>query len=109
MILNAYVICSVLQNIQGFMWDEEKVNNELQKYMTRSFCDIKAMCHSVLGHHSLISSVIILPLHPILPTPVFCSYQLVQPAYHSVLGHLRSKTLSRASNVQLVEVFTCSM
>ncbi|MCL7045360.1 hypothetical protein MKW94_016927, partial [Papaver nudicaule] len=35
-----------VQNIQGFMWDEEKVNNELQKYMTRSFRDIKAMCQT---------------------------------------------------------------
>ncbi|XP_014507487.1 glutamate dehydrogenase 2 isoform X2 [Vigna radiata var. radiata] len=33
-----------VQNIQGFMWDEEKVNHELKKYMTRSFQDIKAMC-----------------------------------------------------------------
>ncbi|KAI3936890.1 hypothetical protein MKW92_015224, partial [Papaver armeniacum] len=33
-------------NIQGFMWDEEKVNNELQKYMTKSFRDIKAMCQT---------------------------------------------------------------
>ncbi|KAI3949026.1 hypothetical protein MKW98_021632 [Papaver atlanticum] len=35
-----------VQNIQGFMWDEEKVNNELQKYMTKSFRDIKAMCQT---------------------------------------------------------------
>ncbi|RZC86643.1 hypothetical protein C5167_029997 [Papaver somniferum] len=35
-----------VQNIQGFMWDEEKVNNELQRYMTRSFRDIKAMCQT---------------------------------------------------------------
>ncbi|KAI3835808.1 hypothetical protein MKX03_013404 [Papaver bracteatum] len=35
-----------VQNIQGFMWDEGKVNNELQKYMTRSFRDIKAMCQT---------------------------------------------------------------
>ncbi|CAJ1943248.1 unnamed protein product [Sphenostylis stenocarpa] len=33
-----------VQNIQGFMWDEEKVNHELKKYMTRAFGDIKAMC-----------------------------------------------------------------
>ncbi|KAK6926243.1 Glutamate/phenylalanine/leucine/valine dehydrogenase, dimerization domain, partial [Dillenia turbinata] len=35
-----------VQNIQGFMWDEEKVNNELKRYMTRSFQDIKKMCQS---------------------------------------------------------------
>lgn len=33
-----------LQNIQGFMWDEEKVNCELKKYMSKAFLDIKAMC-----------------------------------------------------------------
>ncbi|KAK7346776.1 hypothetical protein VNO80_21299 [Phaseolus coccineus] len=33
-----------VQNIQGFMWDEEKVNHELKKYMTRAFRDIKTMC-----------------------------------------------------------------
>lgn len=33
-----------LQNIQGFMWDEEKVNRELKRYMSRAFLDIKAMC-----------------------------------------------------------------
>ncbi|TXG51229.1 hypothetical protein EZV62_023753 [Acer yangbiense] len=33
-----------VQNIQGFMWDEEKVNCELKKYMMKSFHDIKAMC-----------------------------------------------------------------
>ncbi|KAH7514276.1 hypothetical protein FEM48_Zijuj11G0071500 [Ziziphus jujuba var. spinosa] len=35
-----------LQNIQGFMWDEEKVNCELNKYMRKAFCDIKAMCQA---------------------------------------------------------------
>ncbi|GAV73392.1 LOW QUALITY PROTEIN: RRM_1 domain-containing protein/ELFV_dehydrog domain-containing protein/ELFV_dehydrog_N domain-containing protein, partial [Cephalotus follicularis] len=35
-----------VQNIQGFMWDEEKVNNELRRYMTRAFHNIKGMCHS---------------------------------------------------------------
>lgn len=35
-----------VQNIQGFMWDEETVNNQLQKYMTRSFHKIKGMCQS---------------------------------------------------------------
>lgn len=33
-----------VQNIQGFMWDEEKVNNELKTYMTRGFKDVKEMC-----------------------------------------------------------------
>lgn len=32
------------QNIQGFMWDEEKVNNELKNYMNRGFKDVKDMC-----------------------------------------------------------------
>lgn len=35
-----------VQNIQGFMWDEEKVNMELHKYMNNSFQHIKAMCKS---------------------------------------------------------------
>ncbi|KAL5750813.1 hypothetical protein ACOSP7_025416 [Xanthoceras sorbifolium] len=35
-----------VQNIQGFMWDEEKVNCELKKYMMKSFHDIKAMCQT---------------------------------------------------------------
>ncbi|KAK4351194.1 hypothetical protein RND71_030507 [Anisodus tanguticus] len=34
------------ENIQGFMWDEEKVNRELKKYMTRAFHNLKSMCHS---------------------------------------------------------------
>ena len=29
------------QNIQGFMWEEEKVNNELQKYMTKAFITLR--------------------------------------------------------------------
>lgn len=33
-----------LQNIQGFMWDEEKVNNELKNYMNKGFKDVKEMC-----------------------------------------------------------------
>ncbi|OEL36315.1 Glutamate dehydrogenase [Dichanthelium oligosanthes] len=37
-----------VQNIQGFMWDEEKVNAELRTYMTRAFGDVKAMCRT---HH----------------------------------------------------------
>ncbi|KAL1819956.1 hypothetical protein DCAR_0416261 [Daucus carota subsp. sativus] len=35
-----------VQNIQGFMWDEEKVNRELKKYMTRAFLNIKNMCQT---------------------------------------------------------------
>eukprot|EP00250_Pteridium_aquilinum_P006937 c16757_g1_i1 orf=219-1454(-) len=33
-----------VQNIQGFMWDEEKVNQELQKYMERAYRDLKEKC-----------------------------------------------------------------
>ncbi|GLJ16442.1 hypothetical protein SUGI_0279790 [Cryptomeria japonica] len=33
-----------VQNIQGFMWDETKVNDELKKYMTRAFQNLKEMC-----------------------------------------------------------------
>jgi glutamate dehydrogenase (NAD(P)+) len=33
-----------VQNIQGFMWEEEKVNDELKKYMTKAFHNIKQMC-----------------------------------------------------------------
>ena len=33
-----------VQNIQGFMWDEEKVNTELKNYMTHSFQHLKEMC-----------------------------------------------------------------
>ncbi|KAK1263857.1 Glutamate dehydrogenase [Acorus gramineus] len=36
-----------VQNIQGFMWDEEKVNAELKTYMTRGFKDVKEMCRSL--------------------------------------------------------------
>lgn len=35
-----------VQNIQGFMWEEEKVNNELKRYMMSAFKDIKAMCQT---------------------------------------------------------------
>ncbi|XP_058085065.1 glutamate dehydrogenase 2-like [Magnolia sinica] len=35
-----------VQNIQGFMWEEEKVNQELQRYMRKAFTNIKAMCKS---------------------------------------------------------------
>ncbi|XP_068634104.1 glutamate dehydrogenase 1, mitochondrial [Aristolochia californica] len=37
-----------VQNIQGFMWDEEKVNNELKSYMTKGFKAMKEMCNT---HH----------------------------------------------------------
>lgn len=33
-----------VQNIQGFMWDEAKVNSELRTYMNKGFGDIKDMC-----------------------------------------------------------------
>lgn len=33
-----------VQNIQGFMWEEEKVNEELKRYMTKAFHNIKSMC-----------------------------------------------------------------
>ncbi|XP_026425543.1 glutamate dehydrogenase 1-like isoform X1 [Papaver somniferum] len=33
-----------VQNIQGFMWDEEKVNKELKTYMTKGFQSVKEMC-----------------------------------------------------------------
>jgi glutamate dehydrogenase (NAD(P)+) len=33
-----------VQNIQGFMWDEEKVNMELKRYMNSAFNNIKSMC-----------------------------------------------------------------
>lgn len=33
-----------IQNIQGFLWDEEKVNNELQTYMMNGFKGVKEMC-----------------------------------------------------------------
>lgn len=36
----------IWQNIQGFMWDEDKVNAELKRYMTRAFHSIKNMCQS---------------------------------------------------------------
>lgn len=37
---------SFLQNIQGFMWEEDKVNNELRRYMIRAFHNIKGMCQT---------------------------------------------------------------
>ena len=40
-----YAVLTV-QNIQGFMWEEEKVNMELHKYMHSAFQHIKAMCKS---------------------------------------------------------------
>uniref|UniRef100_A0A803R5F6 Glutamate dehydrogenase n=2 Tax=Cannabis sativa TaxID=3483 RepID=A0A803R5F6_CANSA len=35
-----------VQNIQGFMWEEEKVNRELNRYMRKAFVDIKGMCQT---------------------------------------------------------------
>ncbi|XP_050375946.1 glutamate dehydrogenase 2-like [Argentina anserina] len=35
-----------VQNIQGFMWEEEKVNSELKRYMQKAFIDIKGMCQA---------------------------------------------------------------
>ncbi|XP_076957742.1 glutamate dehydrogenase 2-like [Bidens hawaiensis] len=35
-----------VQNMQAFMWNEEKVNEELKKYMTRAFHSIKNMCRT---------------------------------------------------------------
>ncbi|KAL3534035.1 hypothetical protein ACH5RR_007556 [Cinchona calisaya] len=35
-----------VQNIQGFMWDEERVNAELKTYMTKGFKDVKEMCNT---------------------------------------------------------------
>ncbi|XP_058183677.1 glutamate dehydrogenase 2 isoform X2 [Rhododendron vialii] len=35
-----------VQNIQGFMWEEEKVNMELHRYMTKAFRNIKNMCQT---------------------------------------------------------------
>ncbi|CAN6580604.1 unnamed protein product [Malus baccata var. baccata] len=35
-----------VQNIQGFMWEEDKVNCELKKYMHKAFLDIKALCQT---------------------------------------------------------------
>ncbi|XP_039130508.1 glutamate dehydrogenase 1, mitochondrial [Dioscorea cayenensis subsp. rotundata] len=37
-----------VQNIQGFMWDENKVNSELRNYMINGFNDVKEMCKT---HH----------------------------------------------------------
>lgn len=33
-----------VQNIQGFMWEEEKVNHELKKYMEKAYRDLKEKC-----------------------------------------------------------------
>ncbi|KVI08402.1 Glutamate dehydrogenase [Cynara cardunculus var. scolymus] len=35
-----------VQNIQGFMWDEAKVNKELKKYIGQGFKDVKEMCRT---------------------------------------------------------------
>lgn len=44
--LKAYGKPFHVQNIQGFMWDEEKVNRELKRYMTKAFGNLKNMCQS---------------------------------------------------------------
>lgn len=36
----------VMQNIQGFMWEEQQVNRELNRYMSKAFGDIKGMCQT---------------------------------------------------------------
>ncbi|KAH7416369.1 hypothetical protein KP509_14G088200 [Ceratopteris richardii] len=33
-----------VQNIQGFMWDEDKVNEELKRYMEKAYRDLKDKC-----------------------------------------------------------------
>ncbi|CAK9167263.1 unnamed protein product, partial [Ilex paraguariensis] len=33
-----------VQNIQGFMWEEDKVKAELKNYMTKGFKNVKEMC-----------------------------------------------------------------
>lgn len=35
-----------VQNIQGFMWEEQQVNRELNRYMSKAFGDIKGMCQT---------------------------------------------------------------
>ncbi|KAJ7536657.1 hypothetical protein O6H91_12G076500 [Diphasiastrum complanatum] len=35
-----------VQNVQGFMWEEDKVNRELLRYMTKAYLNIKEMCNS---------------------------------------------------------------
>lgn len=35
-----------VQNIQGFMWDEDRVNAELQTYMNRGLKGVKEMCRT---------------------------------------------------------------
>ncbi|PWZ23208.1 Glutamate dehydrogenase 2, mitochondrial [Zea mays] len=37
-----------VQNIQGFMWAEEKVDDELEKDMSSAFQHMKAMCKSLV-------------------------------------------------------------
>ncbi|KZV37894.1 glutamate dehydrogenase [Dorcoceras hygrometricum] len=39
-----------VQNIQGFMWDEDKVNGELKMYMRKGFKDVKEMCNTHSCH-----------------------------------------------------------
>ena len=38
--VNMFLCFHQWQNIQGFMWDEEKVNQELKKYMIRAYQDL---------------------------------------------------------------------
>jgi glutamate dehydrogenase (NAD(P)+) len=38
----------IVQNIQGFMWAEEKVDDELEKDMSSAFQHMKAMCKSLV-------------------------------------------------------------
>ncbi|XP_071696892.1 probable glutamate dehydrogenase 3 [Rutidosis leptorrhynchoides] len=35
-----------VQNIQGFIWDEDRVNVELKRYITHGFKDVTSMCKS---------------------------------------------------------------
>lgn len=44
--ISLYALMHVPQNIQGFMWEEEKVNHELKRYMMSAFKDIKTMCQT---------------------------------------------------------------
>lgn len=34
----------IVQNIQGFMWEEARVNAELHKYMIKAYANIKDIC-----------------------------------------------------------------
>ncbi|KAF5803702.1 putative glutamate dehydrogenase (NAD(P)(+)) [Helianthus annuus] len=41
-----YANAGGVTNMQAFMWNEEKVNEELKKYMTKAFHSIKNMCRT---------------------------------------------------------------